>query len=222
MFSVEQLDIFDEDGLKVIGQASRREAHEKGLWHQTFHCWIAGSWDDQRVLLCQERSGRKKSHPGLLDISVAGHLLAGEQPLAGVREIQEELGLRVEASRLQFAQRRREAFCLPAMFDNEYAMEYGYVLPALIQPALFQLQAAEVSGLFLAVFQDLVGLFSGQYSEIGMVGWRNQVWGGLQPASRLVKAEDFVRRPPAYYLDWVAWFERHWDAFNSTVPWGGG
>ena len=50
----------------------------------------------------QKRSLLKESYPGCWDISSAGHLDAGEEPLQGaVRELKEELGITVPGSGLR-------------------------------------------------------------------------------------------------------------------------
>lgn len=87
MSSDEWLDVFNEQ-MKKIGQASRKNVHAQGLWHQTFHCWIinkstTGRWS----LLFQLRRKDKDVFPNQHDISCAGHLLSGEAVEEGVREL---------------------------------------------------------------------------------------------------------------------------------------
>jgi len=87
----ELLDAFD-DSLRPLGPTPRRAVHRDGLWHQVFHCLIVRSDEPARVLL-QRRPAAARSFAGLLDLSATGHLLAGEEPRAGVRELTEEIGV---------------------------------------------------------------------------------------------------------------------------------
>jgi len=94
----ELLDAFD-DRLQPIGPTPRAIVHRDGLWHQVFHCLIVRPSTPARVLL-QRRPLTARSFAGLLDLSATGHLLAGEEPLDGVRELTEELGITAEPSDL--------------------------------------------------------------------------------------------------------------------------
>ena len=90
---VEQLDVVDEVG-RYMRTAPRNEVHERGEWHRVFHCQIVTLRDGVPTAVLQRRTRSKAAFPGLLDISAAGHLAAGETPLDGVRELEEELGVR--------------------------------------------------------------------------------------------------------------------------------
>ncbi|MGB4768558.1 MAG: NUDIX domain-containing protein [Candidatus Saccharimonas sp.] len=76
----------------------------------TVHVWIWRRRGENGIeILLQQRSLSKKSHPGMLDISVAGHIDEGETDLQTVcREAKEEVGLNVDVSRLEFAFRLRK------------------------------------------------------------------------------------------------------------------
>jgi isopentenyldiphosphate isomerase len=95
----ELIDIWDAAGQPTGRTALKSEAHRMGWFHPTVHIWFyTGSG---RVLL-QRRAADKETFPGLWDVSVAGHIGAGENPRAGaVREIQEEIGLGVSPSELE-------------------------------------------------------------------------------------------------------------------------
>jgi isopentenyldiphosphate isomerase len=94
----EELDVVEPDGTPV-GRRSRREVHERGLWHQVFHCLVVRTGTPARVVLQQRHHG-VRSFPGKLDLSATGHLAAGESPLEGLRELTEELGVEVDPDRL--------------------------------------------------------------------------------------------------------------------------
>ncbi len=89
---VELLDVVDEVG-RYVRTAPRDEVHQRGEWHQVFHCQIVTLRDGVPTAVLQQRSRTKAAFPGLIDISAAGHLAAGETPLDGVRELEEELGI---------------------------------------------------------------------------------------------------------------------------------
>ena len=87
------MDILDESGNRTGTSIKKSEAHRKGLFHPTIHVWFYTL--DGRILL-QQRGKNKKSFPLLWDVSVAGHVSAGEDIVtAAIREIKEEIGLDV-------------------------------------------------------------------------------------------------------------------------------
>lgn len=103
---VEYYDILDQNGNPTGETARRAEVHARGLRHGSVHLWIYNSRGD---LLLQKRDHSKDSHPGLWDVSVAGHINTGEDPeTAALREAGEELGLLIARNDL-IPHRRRPA-----------------------------------------------------------------------------------------------------------------
>jgi 8-oxo-dGTP pyrophosphatase MutT (NUDIX family) len=103
----ELLDVFEPTG-DYLTTLPRTRVHQEGLWHQVFHCLVVRSVRPARVLL-QRRRATSKAFPGMLDLSATGHLLAGERPLDGIRELCEETGLTVSRDRLVSLGRRLSA-----------------------------------------------------------------------------------------------------------------
>jgi len=96
----EFVDVLTEEGEQTGEICYKTKAHQLGLWHASAQVWFVTS--DNEVLL-QKRALNKDTYPGLWDISVAGHLSAGDTPKqAAVREIKEEIGLQIEESQLCF------------------------------------------------------------------------------------------------------------------------
>jgi isopentenyldiphosphate isomerase len=96
----EFIDILNNNG-EISGKTClKSEAHKNGLFHASVHIWI---FDALKNVLIQKRAKNKDTFPGLWDVSVAGHISAGEIPLnAAIREIEEEIGLKVFKNQLQF------------------------------------------------------------------------------------------------------------------------
>lgn len=90
---MEYLDIVDEQGQPTGEIVSRTLAHTKGIRHRTAHIWIVRRKNEHFQVLMQKRAMSKDSFPGKYDTSSAGHIQAGDEPLAsGLRELAEELG----------------------------------------------------------------------------------------------------------------------------------
>ena len=90
----EFIDILTPEGSFTGKTALKSEAHKNGWFHATAHIWFFTS--DEKILL-QKRALTKKVFPGIWDISVAGHIGAGEEILEGAkREVFEEIGLILE------------------------------------------------------------------------------------------------------------------------------
>ena len=116
----ELVDVRDGESGERTGEVVwKSEAHRLGLWHRCFHCWVFGTDDGKPYLLAQRRSATKGTWPGYLDVTAAGHLGAGEEPLDGLREVEEELGLRVDPKRLAPLGTRRIEQRIPAGLDRE-------------------------------------------------------------------------------------------------------
>jgi isopentenyl-diphosphate delta-isomerase len=88
--SGELLDIVNEWGEPTGRILDKRTIHAQGLRHRDVHVWITNGRD----LLQQQRNSDKSIMPNAWDISVGGHVSAGESYRdAAVRETYEELGL---------------------------------------------------------------------------------------------------------------------------------
>lgn len=95
----ELVDILDSDGKYTGKTALKSEAHKNGWYHPTVHIWFFTS---DGKLLIQRRAATKDTHPLLWDVSVAGHISAGENiEDAAIREVKEEIGLEIIKDDLQ-------------------------------------------------------------------------------------------------------------------------
>ena len=147
---IELVDVLSEDGVPTGVTKAKRDVHRDGDRHRAAHVWVVGS--DGRVLL-QRRALVKESWPGLWDISVAGHVSAGETPLeAVIREAHEELGLVIAAGELTHLGTLRYMYALredyiESEFHDVYLLRRDVALATL---TLDQLEVAEVAWVALA------------------------------------------------------------------------
>ncbi|MDR1693849.1 MAG: NUDIX domain-containing protein [Lactobacillaceae bacterium] len=137
------------------GIVSRDEAHSKGLLHRISLVAIINS--DNRILL-QHRSAAKKLYPGTWDISIAAHVLAGEDSVAtAMRETNEEIGVQIErkvqAKDFRFLTSFREDLHLPDRTEKHW-----YDLFALIRDIDakdFRFNDSEVDEIMWASYTDI-------------------------------------------------------------------
>ncbi|MDN3493164.1 NUDIX hydrolase [Winogradskyella bathintestinalis] len=148
----EYLDIVDKSG-KPTGQiALKSEAHSKGLYHNTVHVWL---YTSKAEILLQQRSHKKTIYPLLWDVSVAGHIDAGETFIeAALRETKEEIGLRLEPNDLKHIGvfLHETSYADGQIQDNEFHQ----VFIAELKTPLNQLniQEAEVEALKLVSLEE--------------------------------------------------------------------
>ena len=144
---MEYFDVCDENGNPTGEIISREEAHRQGIRHRTAHIWVVRRCGERWQVLLQKRSANKDSFPGKYDTSSAGHIPAGDEPLAsGLRELKEELGIRATADQLRYAGHfdigYEKVFHGRLFRDHEYAHVYVYMEP--VEIAGLTLQAEEV------------------------------------------------------------------------------
>jgi isopentenyl-diphosphate delta-isomerase len=94
----ELFDVVDEQD-RVVGQARRADVHARRLLHRAVHVLCL---DEAGRVFLQRRSMLKDSAPGKWCASCSGHLDAGEDyDAAALRELEEEIGVRVEPAALE-------------------------------------------------------------------------------------------------------------------------
>lgn len=141
---MEMFDVIDEHGVPTGVIKERGVVHREGAFHATSHIWIArfneqGSYD----ILLQKRSACKDSHPGCYDISSAGHISAGDEPLeSAIREMEEELGIKAKPEELQefgvqYKNYEGEFYGKPFR-DNQRSILYLYTEPVDVESLVLQ------------------------------------------------------------------------------------
>ena len=197
---VEMLDVFDDLGCH-LGVKSRGAVHQAGDWHRVFHCQIAAIRNGVPVLVLQRRSNQKAAFPGLLDLSAAGHLAAGEAPLDGVRELDEELGVSPSRDKLLLLGERR---LVDDSGEGRLNKEITSVFLLRDDRPLtdYVLQTAEVDAVFDAPIEDLLTLFAGDASTIELAGVEHAGSENMGEVSVRASLADFV--PGQNY--WVTLF----------------
>ena len=192
----ELLDLYDERGERLGGSKPRGLVHRDGDWHRTFHCWIAARRDHGAAVILQRRSVAKDVHPGLLDVSAAGHLAAGEGDADGVRELAEELGVVVPFARLRLLAVTREEATGAGIVDREHCATYLLRHDA----ALLDYRPAPDEVDVLVELPVVAGLALAR-GEMDAVQ-ATMLTAALGPATLAevtVRREEFVARPWAYY-----------------------
>ena len=149
---IEQIAILDALGQDTLQQCSKEKAHRYGFFHATAHLWL---YTEDKKILWQKRSFSKSNFPGLWDVSVAGHITAGESPLAAIlRETKEELGLELNADQLTFIGRIKEIHQhSPVFIDSEF--HYIYIAELPIAISALTLQKEEVHSIELRPLDTL-------------------------------------------------------------------
>lgn len=143
----EWIDLVDPETGRVIGRAPRDLCHgDPSLVHRAVHGAVFHP--DGRILL-QKRARTKRVQPGRWDMSVGGHLIAGEDwSGALLRETEEELGVKVPFSAFRFRfgiQERND-------FESENIRVYS-----LIHSGPFRFQQDEIDEIRFFDLRELAG-----------------------------------------------------------------
>lgn len=143
----ELIDILTSEGAPTGKTALKSEAHKNGWFHATVHVWI---YTHEEKILLQKRAMTKKVFPGLWDISVAGHIGAGESILGGaIREVKEELGIEILEKYLTKIGIRIHQVAHPnGIQDNEIHHVFIYELNQPVETLIIQSEEVEEIQLF--------------------------------------------------------------------------
>ena len=166
----ELLAVCDARGRPQPAGRPRAVVHRDGLWHRSFHCWVVRATPRGPALVLQRRSPIKATWPGAWDVSAAGHFRPDEGLAGGLREIEEELGLRVSASELVPLERHREVLRYPSgLRDREYQDVY---LVRRDEPLSdYRPDPREVTGLVALLAPAIAALARGDVPRLLGHGW---------------------------------------------------
>ena len=148
----ELIDILDAQGNHTGKTCLKSEAHKQGYFHNTVHIWIFTT--DEKILL-QKRAPTKKVFPNLWDISVAGHIGAGEIiENAAIREIEEEIGFKITKDQLIKIGNRKHQISHPnGIQDNEFHHVFATQLTVSLDT--LTIQESEVAAIDLFPLKTL-------------------------------------------------------------------
>ncbi len=199
----ELIDIFDEN-MNLLGTAMKSQAHREGLWHKTFHCWLARKNDEGKIMVWLQLRNKDKS---ILDVSPAGHVRSGEEVKDGYREVTEELGLCLQKDDLIKMFTTKEIYQQGDVYNREFEVLYMAVVDNLL--AKVRLQPEEVAGLYEVELEDFVGLINGDCKSIGAYGVRRNndnsyTWEGIT-----VTMDRIAGHSKDYYLKSMEMLQRY-------------
>ncbi len=114
---MEYFDLYDQEGNKTEQIIKRGEKIPEGYFHLIVHIWIINSKGE---LLLQRRNKKTDEIPYLLSTH-AGAVSTGETSLlAAVREVYEEIGLKLEESELNLLHRFQTNAPFSRFFSDVY------------------------------------------------------------------------------------------------------
>ena len=159
----EYFDVLDENGNKTGETKLRNEVHRDGDWHKAVHIWII---NDKGDILLQRRCATKDSNPNMLDISCAGHLVAGDDSLTGaIRELKEELNLEIKPSDLRLIKTiKRSSKYTSTFINNEF--DDLYILRTTKKIEDMKYEEEEISEIFFVPYKEFKNMVNNRQPDL--------------------------------------------------------
>lgn len=170
---IEEFDVLNELGEFLGEVATREECHKKGLWHRAVYAFII---DDNFNVLLQKRSANKKLWPNKWDVTIGGHVNAGEfGRQALIRECKEELGIEISDDDIKYIVSTTSVYNKNNYINNHY--DECYLITKNINIEDLKLQSEEVADIKYFSKEDLLNRISNNYNELTE---KNVSWGILK------------------------------------------
>ncbi len=144
----ELIDVLNEDGTKTGEVVTRREVHEKGLWHRIV---VIAILDKEGHLLMQQRSKHVKTNPEKWDISAAGQTSIE----AAIREVKEEVGLKIEQEELMYITTYSEPTRKQGEIIDNQLYDFYVVIKPKIDMENVKMQENEVENVKLCNLEEV-------------------------------------------------------------------
>ncbi len=141
---MEQWDLYDKNRIKTNETVERGQSFSPDKYRVVVHLCIINS---NNQMLIQQRTKDKNSWANLWDLSVGGHVVAGETSQQGIqRELLEELGLDMDFSEI----RPSLTMNFNSGFDDIYIIRQDVELSSLT------LQESEVQAVEFATLDEIL------------------------------------------------------------------
>lgn len=158
----EKFDILNEYGEFTDIVKTRKEVHEKGLWHRAVVLFVI---NDINEVLLQKRSTTKKMWPNLWDITAGGHVLSGEFGYqALIREAKEEINLDLTKEELTFIGSMISKNSNNGLIDNHF--NEFYIVRKNIDIKNLTIDKEEVSDLKWISKEELLRKLNNNYEDL--------------------------------------------------------
>ncbi len=187
----ERFDVLDRQGRPTGATKPRSAVHRDGDWHRAVHVWIVDAED--RVLL-QRRSPAKDLAGGKIDVTVGGHLRAGEAWPNALREVEEEIGVPVDVMDVHPLGTVTSERIYPHAVDRELQEVFAMRRDAPLDS--YRLDPHEVDTLYAVPLARAVELWR-DGRHVPAEGWDAQA----RPSDALLHAGDLIEEARGSTLD---------------------
>lgn len=159
---MEYFDVLNERGEFTGEIASRDDCHKYGYWHRAIYAFI---FNKNGQVLLQKRTGNKKLWPNKWDVTIGGHVLAGELGRqALIRECKEELGITIDDKDIVFLVGTTSVYNKNGYVNNHY--DECYFVTKDIDINDLYLQDEEVSDVKFFSKQEIINRINNNYDGL--------------------------------------------------------
>ena len=155
--NTEFLDIYNKKEEK-IGYSEINKVHKLGFWHRTFGCVFVNL--KKNKIYFQIKRADEINKRELLELTVGGHLQAGEELSGGIREVKEETGMKVNFNNLSMIYKRNVDKKINDSFKiKEFQYYYLYNSNDLTLRNFKNYDTKEVAGFVELDIDDVLNIF---------------------------------------------------------------
>lgn len=123
---MEYIDIYN-DNHELIGTCEKKLAHKLGMWHEVFTCEFINPRKNTAIFQIKNNNHNNIHDKDMMEITVGGHYISGEKREDGIREIQEETGIKANFKDLKYLGVRQAATTVnPTYIVREFQHIYLY------------------------------------------------------------------------------------------------